>query len=139
MFGTDKFDDLPKLRDLQSIFEGPQYARWQAFRESEDARYVGLTLPRFLLRLPYGQNTVPVKSFVFEEDVVGKHDSYLWGNGLHHVRHARRRFVREVPLVPEHHRSAVRRCGRGAAPPPVRGDGRDPDEGPDRDPAHGAP
>jgi type VI secretion system protein ImpC len=80
MFGTDKFDDLPKLRDLQSIFEGPQYARWQAFRESEDARYVGLTLPRFLLRLPYGQNTVPTKSFVFEEDVVGKHDSYLWGS-----------------------------------------------------------
>jgi type VI secretion system protein ImpC len=80
MFGTDKFDDLPKLRDLQSIFEGPQYARWQAFRESEDARYVGLTLPRFLLRLPYGQNTVPTKAFNFEEDVVGKHDSYLWGN-----------------------------------------------------------
>ena len=78
-FGVETFEELPKLRDLQSLFEGPQYARWHAFRESEDARYVGLTLPRFLLRLPYGPNTVPTKSFVYEEDVVGKHSSYLWG------------------------------------------------------------
>lgn len=79
MFGVDKFEELPKLKDLQSLFEGPQYARWHSFRESEDARYVGLTTPRFLLRMPYGPNTIPTKSFVFEEDVVGRHDSYLWG------------------------------------------------------------
>lgn len=79
MFGCDTYEELPKLKDLQSIFEGPQYARWQGFRESEDSRYVGLTCPRFLLRLPYGAETVPVKSFNFEEDVVGEHDSYLWG------------------------------------------------------------
>jgi len=78
-FGTDKFEELPKLKDLQSLFEGPQYARWHAFRESEDARYIGLTLPRFLLRLPYGPNTVPTKSFVFEETTIGNHDAYLWG------------------------------------------------------------
>lgn len=78
-FGLEKFEELPKLKDLQSLFEGPQYARWHSFRESEDARYVGLTLPRFLLRLPYGQNTLPTKSFVFEEDAEGKHDNYLWG------------------------------------------------------------
>ena len=79
-FGSDDFLELPKLKDLRSLFEGPQYARWNAFRESEDARYVGLCLPRFLLRLPYGPETTPVKSFVFEESTVGDHDSYLWGH-----------------------------------------------------------
>jgi len=79
MFGCETFQELPKLKDLQSIFEGPQYARWHGFRESEDARYVGLCAPRYLLRLPYGQATVPIKSFNFEEDVVGNNDAYLWG------------------------------------------------------------
>ena len=80
MFGEETWENLPNLKDLKSLFEGPQYARWHAFRESEDARYVGLTMPRFLLRLPYGASTVPVKSFNFEEDVVGSHEKYLWGN-----------------------------------------------------------
>ncbi|MBL8603500.1 MAG: type VI secretion system contractile sheath large subunit [Myxococcales bacterium] len=80
MFGVDSWEELPKLKDLKSLFEGPQYARWHAFRESEDSRYVGVTAPRFLLRLPYGQSTVPVKSFNFEEDVIGQHDRYLWGS-----------------------------------------------------------
>jgi type VI secretion system protein ImpC len=80
MFGCESYTDLPKLKDLQSLFEGPQYARWHSFRESEDSRYVGLCAPRFLLRLPYGPDTVPVKSFNFKEDVVGSHDSYLWGH-----------------------------------------------------------
>ncbi len=79
-FGEEAFEPLPKLKDLQSLFEGPQYARWHAFRESEDARYVGLCMPRFLLRLPYGEKTIPVKSFNFNEEVVGNHDSYLWGH-----------------------------------------------------------
>ncbi len=79
-FGTDTFESLPTLKDLRSIFEGPQYARWNGFRESEDARYVGLCLPRFLLRLPYGEKTVPVKAFNFDEDVIGHHERYLWGH-----------------------------------------------------------
>jgi type VI secretion system protein ImpC len=78
-FGEDSFEALPRLKDLKSLFEGPQYARWHSFRESEDARYVGLCMPRFLLRLPYGQNTTPVKSFNFDEDVTGHHGCYLWG------------------------------------------------------------
>jgi type VI secretion system protein ImpC len=82
-FGTKDYLNLPNLKDLKSIFEGPQYAKWQAFRESEDARYVGLLMPRFLLRLPYGSNTVPAKSFQYEEDSVGQHDNYLWGNAVH--------------------------------------------------------
>ncbi|MHC4778419.1 MAG: type VI secretion system contractile sheath large subunit [Planctomycetota bacterium] len=79
-FGIDDFQGLPNLKDLKSILEGPQYAKWQSFRESEDARSVGLTAPRFLLRLPYGEDTVPVKAFNFEEEVKGEHNSYLWGN-----------------------------------------------------------
>ena len=79
-FGLKDYLNLPNLKDLKSLFEGPQYTKWQAFRESEDARYVGLCLPRFLLRLPFGNNTVPVKAFNYEEDVIGKHDAYCWGN-----------------------------------------------------------
>lgn len=79
-FGIDSYQKLGDLKDLKSILEGPQYAKWQGFRESEDARSVGLTCPRFLLRLPYGKSTVPVKSFNYEEDVKGQHGRYCWGN-----------------------------------------------------------
>ncbi|MGA1874890.1 MAG: type VI secretion system contractile sheath large subunit [bacterium] len=79
-FGVEDFNGLPQLKDLKSIFEGPQYTKWQSFRESEDARYVGLALPRFLLRLPYGPSTQPVKAFNYQEDVSGNHEQYLWGN-----------------------------------------------------------
>ncbi len=78
-FGIESFQELPNLKDLQSVFEGPQYIKWNSFRESEDARYVGLSLPRFLLRLPYGPD-VPVKSFNYQEDVSQSHENYLWGN-----------------------------------------------------------
>ena len=81
-FGEKDYNKLPNLKDIKSIFESPQYTKWQSFRESEDARYVGLVLPRFLLRLPYGETTVPVKSFNYQEDVVGKHDAYCWGNAV---------------------------------------------------------
>jgi len=79
-FGQDSFLGLPNLKDLKSIFEGPQYIKWNSFRESEDARYVGLTLPRFLLRLPYHPENNPVKAFTYTEDVSKSHESYLWGN-----------------------------------------------------------
>jgi type VI secretion system protein ImpC len=79
-FGLENFDGLPKLKDLETIFEGPQYIKWRSFRESEDSRYVGLALPRYLLRLPYGPDTQPVKAFNYEETVSGSHENYLWGN-----------------------------------------------------------
>jgi type VI secretion system protein ImpC len=78
-FGDENFQNVPNLKDLKSLFEGPQYARWHGFRESEDSRYVGLCMPRFLLRLPYGEKTIPVKAFNFTEDVIDRHDRYLWG------------------------------------------------------------
>ena len=79
-FGLDNFKGIPNLKDLKSVFEGPQYIKWQSFRESEDSRYVALTLPRFLLRLPYGAETKPVKAFNYEENVSASHEHYLWGN-----------------------------------------------------------
>jgi len=79
-FGIEHFSELPGLKDLKSIFEMPQYTKWQAFRESEDARNVGLTLPRFMLRVPYGKESVPVKSFDYTEDVSGGENNFLWGN-----------------------------------------------------------
>ena len=79
-FGEKDYLSVPNLKDLKSIFEGPQYTKWQSFRESADSRYVGLVMPRFLLRLPYGQKTTPVKAFDYEEGVVGQHQNYLWGN-----------------------------------------------------------
>jgi type VI secretion system protein ImpC len=80
-FGMKSILDLPNVPDLASLFEQAEYTKWNAFRDSEDSRYVGLTVPRFLLRLPYGQETVPVKEFGFEEHVNGEeHTKYLWGN-----------------------------------------------------------
>jgi len=82
-FGDKDFLKLPNLRDLHAIFEGPQYTKWQSFRTSEDSRYVGLCMPRFLLRLPYGNKTQPAKNFSYEEDVVGRHERYCWGNAAY--------------------------------------------------------
>ncbi|TGO03701.1 type VI secretion protein [Candidatus Thiomargarita nelsonii] len=79
-FGEEDFARLPNLKDLKAIFEGPKYLKWQSFRESEDSHYVGLTLPRFLLRLPYDPENNPVKAFNYEENVKGSHNDYLWGN-----------------------------------------------------------
>ena len=79
-FGLERFTGLPDVKDLQDHFEGPQFAKWQGFREQEDARYVGLTLPRILLRTPYDPQENPVKSFVYKESVAGSHEHYLWGN-----------------------------------------------------------
>jgi len=80
MFGIENFSELPKLKDLKSIFEMPQYTKWRSFRESEDSRNMGLTVSRYLLRTPYGEETKKVKSFRYEEDVSGSNDDFVWGN-----------------------------------------------------------
>lgn len=79
-FGLESFTGLPNLKDLKDHFESPQFAKWQGFRESEDARYIGLTVPCFLLRNPYDPENNPVKTFVYKETVAGSHEHYLWGN-----------------------------------------------------------
>ncbi|WP_369986696.1 type VI secretion system contractile sheath large subunit [Pseudomonas xanthosomatis] len=79
-FGLEAFTGLPDLKDLKDHFEGPQFAKWQSFRQSEDSRYMGLTVPRFLLRNPYDPEDNPVKTFVYKEVVANSHEHYLWGN-----------------------------------------------------------
>jgi type VI secretion system protein ImpC len=79
-FGLDDFSELPNLKDLKSIFEMPRYTKWRGLRESEDARNIGLTLPHFLLRLPYGPDSQPVKNFNYRENVADGNHNYLWGN-----------------------------------------------------------
>ncbi len=79
-FGVDEFSKLPNLKDLASIYEMPQFTKWNAFRESEDARFVGLTVPRFMLRVPYGTQTIPSKKFNYQEDVSAGNSAFLWGN-----------------------------------------------------------
>jgi type VI secretion system protein ImpC len=81
MFNMDSFTDLTAPRDLAKIFDTTEYAKWKSFRDSEDSRYVALALPRVLMRLPYGQATVPVEGFQYEEGVDGTdHSKYLWAN-----------------------------------------------------------
>jgi type VI secretion system protein ImpC len=77
----DSWQELANPRDLTKIFQTPEYAGWRSLRESEDARYIGLAMPRFLARLPYGAKTDPVEEFDFEEDVEGAdHTKYTWAN-----------------------------------------------------------
>jgi type VI secretion system protein ImpC len=81
MFNLESFTQLDAPRDLAKIFDTTEYAKWKAFRDSEDSRYVALTAPRMLLRDPYGKATVPVEAFDYEEGVDGStHGNYLWGN-----------------------------------------------------------
>jgi len=81
LFGWETFSEMTEVRDISKIFDRTEYAKWRSFRDSEDSRYVGLTLPRTLARLPYGKETVPTETFNFEEDVSGKeHNKYLWSN-----------------------------------------------------------
>jgi type VI secretion system protein ImpC len=84
LYNLESFTELTAPRDLAKIFDTVEYVKWKSFRESEDSRYVGLTLPHILLRLPYGPETVPVEAFNFKEDVDGKdHSKYLWGNAAY--------------------------------------------------------
>jgi type VI secretion system protein ImpC len=78
------WQELANPRDLTKIFTTPEYAAWRSLRTSEDARYVGLAMPRFLARLPYGAKTNPVEEFNFEEETAGgEHGAYTWANSAY--------------------------------------------------------
>jgi type VI secretion system protein ImpC len=78
------FTELAGPPDLEKIFGNAQYLKWNMFRKSDDARYVGLCLPHVLMRLPYGKDTTPVEEFDYEEGVDGRdHSKYLWGNAAY--------------------------------------------------------
>lgn len=71
MFGIENWGELPRIRDLEKVFDSSEYAKWKSFRESEDARFVTLTMPRVLSRLPYGAATKPIEEFAYEEFEAG--------------------------------------------------------------------
>ena len=106
LFGLDSFTELANPHDLAKIFEGLDAKKWSNFRDSDDARYVTMVLPRMLLRLPYGDENNPVDGLGYEENVFGDtrtylapatgipsekflygaeatHDKYLWGNAAY--------------------------------------------------------
>ena len=89
LFGLDSgFRDLGKPRDLSKIFESVELTEWREFRESDDSRYVTLCLPRFLLRLPYGEKFTACEKFAMDENPPDDPDKVkewqdreaLWGN-----------------------------------------------------------
>lgn len=88
MFALDSWEELPNIRDLKSTFDSKDYVKWNSFRDSEDSRYVVMTMPRTLARLPYGSQTKPVEEFDFSEVPTGpngepiaiSHDNYCWMN-----------------------------------------------------------
>jgi len=80
----DSWNELANPRDLTKIFQTPEYAAWRSLRESEDSRYIGLAMPRFLARLPYGAKTEPVDEFAFEEETEGgESGNYAWCNSAY--------------------------------------------------------
>ncbi len=84
LLGMDSWNELANPRDLTKIFQTPEYAAWRSLRESDDSRYVGLCMPRFLARLPYGEKTDPVDEFHFEEDVADADSSkFCWSNAAY--------------------------------------------------------
>lgn len=86
MFGLESWEDLNKPRDLKKTFDSVEYASWKSFRETEDSRFVTLTMPRTLARLPYGAQTKPIDEFAYEEVALGPkgepievdHREYCW-------------------------------------------------------------
>ena len=84
VLAMDSWQELSNPRDLTKIFQTADYAAWRSLRDSEDARYIGLAMPRFLARLPYGAKTVPLEEFSFEEDTEGAdHNKYTWSNAAY--------------------------------------------------------
>jgi len=83
MFGFSDWTELSKPRDLEKVFDSTEYAKWNSFRDSEDARFVNLVMPRVLSRLPYGADTKPIDSFDFEEFEDAsepEHQDFTWMN-----------------------------------------------------------
>jgi type VI secretion system protein ImpC len=91
LFGFGEYTELSKPRDLEKIFDSLEYAKWRGYRDSEDSRFVTLTMPRALARLPYGEKTRPVEEFNYEEAPIGArgeakpqgHDEYCWMNSAY--------------------------------------------------------
>jgi type VI secretion system protein ImpC len=84
LFQMESWQELANPRELAKIFSTPEYAGWRSLRESDDARYLGIAMPRFLARRPYGAKSDPVEEFDFEEETSGPNvEGYSWANAAH--------------------------------------------------------
>ncbi|EPC3765597.1 TPA: type VI secretion system contractile sheath large subunit, partial [Klebsiella michiganensis] len=78
-FLKESMEEVAAIKDIGNYFDRAEYIKWKSFRDTDDARYIGLVMPRVLGRLPYGPDTVPVRSFNYVEQVKGPdHEKYLW-------------------------------------------------------------
>lgn len=84
LFGADEFSDLDRRLDLERMFQQLEYTKWRSFADSDDARYVGLCLPRILMRRPWQRCTARIDQYPFEEQSSGRQGrQYLWGNPVY--------------------------------------------------------
>lgn len=84
LMGMDSWTELMNPRDLSKLFDTPEYAAWKSLRDTDDAAYLGLCMPRMLARLPYGAKTEPVEEFAFEEETDGhKGEKFGWINAAY--------------------------------------------------------
>ncbi|WP_293865811.1 type VI secretion system contractile sheath large subunit [uncultured Alsobacter sp.] len=84
LMGMDSWTELMNPRDLSKLFDTPEYAAWKSLRDTDDAAYLGLCMPRMLARLPFGAKTEPVEEFAFEEETDGhKGEKYGWINAAY--------------------------------------------------------
>ena len=118
LFQMESWQELSNPRDLAKIFPTPEYAGWRSLRDSEDSKYIGIAMPRFLARRPYGAKSDPVEEFDFEEDTSGSDISkYTWANcglcdgGQHQP------LVQALRLVLADSWHRIGRRGRRACPP----------------------
>ncbi|HTU43526.1 MAG TPA: type VI secretion system contractile sheath large subunit [Bryobacteraceae bacterium] len=81
LLGLESFQQIPEAFSLERTFESSQYLKLESFRRRAESRYIGITVPHILMRLPYGRDTKAVEGFCFEENVDGTDSSrYLWGS-----------------------------------------------------------
>lgn len=83
LFGMESWTELSNPRDLGKLFDAQEYMAWRTYRQSDDSRYMALTMPRFLGRQTYGAKSEPVDEFEFEEETDGQHDKHLWVNAAY--------------------------------------------------------
>jgi len=80
-FGCSSIEELASIKDLEGLMNHPKYGAWNKLRDTEQAAYIGMTLPRYVTRLPYDPEINPCREITFQEKVVGNNDDdYVWGS-----------------------------------------------------------
>jgi type VI secretion system protein ImpC len=82
-FDCESIEQLESIKNLDGVLSHPRYAKWNELREKEEAAYIGLTLPRYVVRLPWDPERNPCELLNFKEDAQGDSKKYLWGNAAY--------------------------------------------------------